>query len=214
MTYPHTHRISLSITFEAYASLDVKQTPTHRFGISLRLRFALPQLTSLRLPPEARLKRIDMRLNIVSKLVKSRKSEASSEPTVHNQQNPSNVPKARTQHQKITARELRELRDLIRYRYKLDVQIWGRRDVKPHSRYLIEVDMRKSDAALASIRRKVEEWDSRAYFASDAEYRKFGEIKTRLCAPGKRNWMEHPPWEQSEVNGQSGMQYPPWEIAG
>lgn len=112
----------------------------------------------------------------------------------------------REKRQKITAEELRELRELIRYRYALDVELWSKhRKVKPYSRYVAQDLMRKSDSALVKIRRMVEDWDKRSYFSSDDEYFKFQEIKARVEAEGKRNWMRQPPWMEADAAMRGGQ---------
>ena len=113
---------------------------------------------------------------------------------------PGDVPAPRATGQRVSADELRDLRELIRHRYALDVYIWSKRYVKDFSRPEVEEKMRQADAALDSIKRRVTAWDRRELFASDLEYHKFCEIKERVFEPGKVCWMETPPWDMPEHN--------------
>jgi hypothetical protein len=114
----------------------------------------------------------------------------------------------------ITAENIRELREMIRYRYGLDIEIWKQRDLKGHMRDNLKENMRRSDAALLAIRKTLQDWDRREFFATEEEYQKFREIKHRLMTGNKMNWEENKPWEQSmhrmvpigppyEMNGQA-----------
>ena len=112
----------------------------------------------------------------------------------------------------ITAQQIRELRELIRYRYSLDIGIWHQRGVKEFKRDRLKENMRRSDAALEVIRSTLLEWDRREFFASDIEHQKFIDIKNRLLKGQKANWAKHPPWEFVHHGGDpySG----PWEKYG
>ncbi|OCK87387.1 uncharacterized protein K441DRAFT_701265 [Cenococcum geophilum 1.58] len=131
----------------------------------------------------------------LSKLFKPRKSNGVLTPEPKH----GDLPLSRTKGQKVTVEEFRELRELIRYRYALDVEIWGLRDVKPYSRDAVEERMRKADAALAKIQRTVNNLDKREFFSSHADYERLKEIKHRVLEPGKRDWRLHPPWEEREA---------------
>jgi hypothetical protein len=61
--------------------------------------------------------------------------------------------------------------------------------------------MRRSDAALEVIRRTLQDWDRREYFASDLKHQKFAEIKDRLLNGVKANWAKHPPWDLAQKGG-------------
>ncbi|KAI4634546.1 hypothetical protein J4E83_001865 [Alternaria metachromatica] len=95
----------------------------------------------------------------------------------------------------VTAENIRELRERIRYRYSLDVEILKQRNVKPYMRGNLEENMRKSVAVLADIREMVQGWDRREFFATDLEYEKFQVIKRRLLEGNKINWEKIKPWE-------------------
>jgi len=105
------------------------------------------------------------------------------------------LPRARIKNQLATKEELRDLRELIRYRYALDVEIWNLRDVQEYNREVVREKMKKSTAALHKIRRIVDSLDNRSYFSSDVEHEKLKQIKSRILLAGKRDWDRHPPWE-------------------
>ena len=114
--------------------------------------------------------------------------------------------------QRITAQQIRELRELIRYRYSLDIEIWRQRGVKQFKRDKLTENMRRSDAALEVIRRTLLEWDRRELFESDAEHQKFIEIKNRLLRGVKASWVQNPPWEFVHHGGDPYEG--PWEKHG
>jgi hypothetical protein len=120
-----------------------------------------------------------------------------------NHPNPGDVPAPRTASQKITAEELREFRELIRLKYALDISVWEEgKMVKFYSQPELEEKMRQADAALESLQSRAMAWNRREYFSSDAEYALFKEITRRICSKdGKRKWMDHPPWDGYEMNG-------------
>ena len=105
------------------------------------------------------------------------------------------MPAVRTKGKPIPADELRSLGDLIRQRYALDVEIWTLRSVRARDRPLVMEKMRRADAALGKIRRIVVSFDNPKYFESPTDYKKLQEIKERIMEEGKRNWTQHPPWE-------------------
>jgi hypothetical protein len=105
------------------------------------------------------------------------------------------LPKQRLPGQKVTPKEVRELLDLIRKRYYLDVEIWSLRHARPRDREILEDKIRIAEAALAKLCRIVDSWDTPDAFASSEDYAKFLEIKRRLHAEGKRDWVANPPWE-------------------
>lgn len=111
---------------------------------------------------------------------------------------PGDMPAFRAKGQKVIPEELRELRELIRHRYALDIEIWTLRNVRPRDRPVVEEKMRRADAALKKIRRIVLSLDSQEFFTSPKDYSKFQEIKSRIMADGKRNWTQHPPWEENQ----------------
>jgi hypothetical protein len=97
--------------------------------------------------------------------------------------------------QKVSALEVRDLNELIRKRYALDVEIWSKRDCQPRDRKVIEDKMRRSDAALAKIMGIVRLWDKREVWESEADWQRLRVIRQRLEGEdGKRVWKGNPPW--------------------
>ncbi|KAI9773909.1 MAG: hypothetical protein M1840_006135 [Geoglossum simile] len=107
---------------------------------------------------------------------------------------PGDLPQALAPGRKVKPKEIRDLRDLIRKRYELDVEIWDLRFVRPCDRHIVEDKMRRSDAALQKIRRIIRAWDSRDAFESLDDWEKLQEIKLRIESGGKRIWADGPPW--------------------
>jgi hypothetical protein len=106
------------------------------------------------------------------------------------------LPKQRHQGQKVEAKEVRELAELIRLRYTLDVDLWNHRFTKPRDRHIIEDKIRKADATLAKVRGIVDSWDVPDAFEEDGQdWSKLRNIKRRVGAEGKRNWAINPPWQ-------------------
>jgi hypothetical protein len=138
----------------------------------------------------------------LGKIFKSRKSSGStatsSSLSSTSEVKPGDLPMQRARNQKITPQELRELRELIQYRYSLDIELWGYKKARPFMRDKIQEKMRSADAALMKIERTVVEWDKREYFETDAEYEKLRDIKMRILEKGKRRWMEEPPWKDAD----------------
>lgn len=114
--------------------------------------------------------------------------------------------------QLITPENLRELRETIRLKYALDIEIWRQRDVKFFSRDKLKENIRKSEAALEKIRKTVADWDRREYFSTDLEHEKFREIKRRLMEGEKADWTQKPPWEF--VHHAGNPYEGPWETDG
>jgi len=90
--------------------------------------------------------------------------------------------------------DIRNLGELIKKRYELDIEIWGLRNVGPRDRPVVEDLMRRSDAILSKIRRTISAWDIPDAFETAEDWDKLKEIKRRIEAEGKRNWADHPPW--------------------
>jgi hypothetical protein len=90
---------------------------------------------------------------------------------------------------------LRSLRELIRERYQLDVEIWNLRGVRKPDQPLVTVKMQKADDLLEEIMTKVSVWtDNASGHWTDEEWDKVKEIQARLRSPGKRIWAANPPW--------------------
>ena len=109
---------------------------------------------------------------------------------------PGDRPPPRTRGEKVRNEELRNLRELLRQRYTLDLEIWGLRKVGTYNRPIVEDKMKKADALLVRIRALVLSMDHRDHFRTDAEYSKFTDVKMRVLASGKREWMRNPPWDE------------------
>ena len=98
--------------------------------------------------------------------------------------------------EKVTSEELRNLHELLHQRYALDLEIWRVRKVAIHNMPLVEDRMKKADALLVQIRAMVLSMDHPDRFRTDAEYQKLTEIKLRVLASGKREWIANPPWDE------------------
>ncbi|KAF2792511.1 hypothetical protein K505DRAFT_326094 [Melanomma pulvis-pyrius CBS 109.77] len=144
--------------------------------------------------------------NRLSKIFKSGSKKSDGVPRLPTPP-PGDIPTSRTKNQKATKEEIRDLRELIRYRYALDVEIWNLRDVQDFNRDVVREKMRKSTAALGKIKRIVDNLDDRSYFSSDAEYEKLRQIKFRVSEGGKRDWDRNPPWEEHEEDVARPMRY-------
>lgn len=97
--------------------------------------------------------------------------------------------------QTISTDTLRELRDLIRTRYELDVEIWSLRKVRKPDRPIVEEKMERADAVLTEIFAIVRAWDSTEKSWTKSEWEKAKDIQKRILADGKRLWSSNPPWE-------------------
>jgi len=105
------------------------------------------------------------------------------------------TPKALMPGVKVQPEEIRNLCELIRQRYALDVEIWDLRHVKRRDRDLVEDKMRRSDAMLQKIYGTVCGWDNPEAFESQKDWDKLQQIKIRIEEDGKRFWTANPPWD-------------------
>lgn len=87
---------------------------------------------------------------------------------------------------------LRRLRELIRKRYQLDVEIWNLRGVRRVDQYIVEEKGRQADAILQEIYSIVEIWERDVF--TPEEWRVAERIKEQIMLPGKRDWANNPPW--------------------
>jgi hypothetical protein len=92
-----------------------------------------------------------------------------------------------------SAKALHELRNLIRLRYELDMDIWSMRGIGVADRNVVEKKMAKSDEILHLIRSRVENWSAESGW-DELEWEYAAEVKERLLADGKRIWADDPPW--------------------
>lgn len=99
--------------------------------------------------------------------------------------------------ERVTTEQLRELKDLIRHRYSLDVELWHNRYNDNWSQYLQEEKIRKADATLVQLKRMVRDMDRRDNFETAEEYKMFKEVRDRILEKGKRNWTDNPPWKEA-----------------
>jgi hypothetical protein len=94
---------------------------------------------------------------------------------------------------------LRNLRDLIRRKYELDVAIWADRKVRRPDRPFVVANMERADAVLEEIGNIVGTWgeDNRDGMWKDHEWQLAQEIYLKLHEDGKRWWRDNPPWEEN-----------------
>jgi len=98
--------------------------------------------------------------------------------------------------QAVEPERMRQLRELIRQKYELDVEIWSMRKVKRWNRHKVEAKMEKADEIYAEIISTVRSWDGNPRYWKKHEWKKAQEVQRRLQAPGKRVWKSNPPWEE------------------
>ncbi|QDS73017.1 hypothetical protein FKW77_009130 [Venturia effusa] len=113
-------------------------------------------------------------------------------------------PRDRGIDEKIESKEIRDLCELVRKRYALDIEIWSLRDARNRDRGEVKALMVKVDAALARIRRTLDSWDRPDLFDSDSDWVKMQDIKKRIDVAGKREWQKHPPWVDLDQEASSG----------
>jgi len=94
----------------------------------------------------------------------------------------------------VSPEKLRELRDHMRLRYALDVEIWNLRNVRGPDRPVVLEKMEKADAVLRTILETMNAWEDTRDSWTAEEWEKIAEVYERIRAPGKRWWMEEPPW--------------------
>lgn len=100
---------------------------------------------------------------------------------------------------KVTTEELRELQELIRIRYTLDVEIWRDRSLLGDLHRDIQNErIVKAEAALTRMQKLVKDWDKADNF-EPKDYKMFQDVKKRILADGKRNWAKDPPWDKKKV---------------
>jgi hypothetical protein len=90
---------------------------------------------------------------------------------------------------------LRGFRELIREKYRLDVEIWGLRGARKPDRYIVEQKMEKADAVAKEIMAIVGAWgDNRDQSWDPAEWDRVQDICSRLKKGGIRIWADKPLW--------------------
>jgi hypothetical protein len=91
---------------------------------------------------------------------------------------------------------LRGLRDLIRTRYALDIEIWSLKGARKPDRPIVEGKMEKADAVLMEIYNMVATWEENDKVWTPQEWELARDIKARILAEGKRQWKDNPPWNE------------------
>lgn len=90
---------------------------------------------------------------------------------------------------------LHRLREHIRTKYKLDVEIWSLRNIKKPNREIVEEKMKKADVVLLEIMTITNAWEGTESSWTRWEWKRVMEIRRRILADGKRWWEANPPWE-------------------
>jgi len=104
----------------------------------------------------------------------------------------------RLQRLKLTSPDaLRGLRDLIRTRYALDIEIWSLKGARRPDRPIVEDKMEKADAVLMEIYNMVVTWEENDRIWTPQEWELAQDIKARILAGGKRQWKDNPPWNEN-----------------
>ncbi|KAK4552630.1 hypothetical protein LTR86_010274 [Recurvomyces mirabilis] len=106
--------------------------------------------------------------------------------------------------QNASVENVRHVRDLIREKYRLDIEIWSRRRRQVDARFKIEEETRKADAILEEIISIVSDWDN-DIFDKPEEWDMAEEIKNgipKLDEPYVL-WRNSPPWDPSRLERSS-----------
>ena len=97
---------------------------------------------------------------------------------------------------------LRDLRELIRNRYQMDVEIWSLRSARKADRPKVLEKMVVADAIMEEIWMTVGTWENQQDGNwTDEEWVRVQEIKARLQSDGKRIWEGNPPWADAGIAG-------------
>ncbi|KAN0102783.1 hypothetical protein V8E51_011096 [Hyaloscypha variabilis] len=104
--------------------------------------------------------------------------------------------KAKLQKMKESSPEtLRDLRELIRNRFQMDVEIWGLRSARKPDRPKVLEKMAIADAIMDEILTTISTWENQKDGNwTNEEWVRVQEIKERLQSDGKRVWEDNPPW--------------------
>lgn len=94
---------------------------------------------------------------------------------------------------------IRELRGLIREKYRRDVYVWSKRGVQVAMRPVILAEAKKSDALLSTILAIVKTWDKEAF--EPEEWRLAHKIKENLIKSEDQYvlWKHSPPWDPKRL---------------
>ena len=102
---------------------------------------------------------------------------------------------------------LRSLRELIRDKYRLDVEIWGLRGARKPDRWVVEQKMEKADAVMQEIMAMVGLWeDNRDESWDPAEWERVQDIRRRLQSGGIRIWADSLLWSEARESGVYGRE--------
>ncbi|ORY13861.1 hypothetical protein BCR34DRAFT_253151 [Clohesyomyces aquaticus] len=92
---------------------------------------------------------------------------------------------------------LRDLRELIRDKYQLDLEIWELRNARRPDRWIVDVKMEKADAVVSEIMAMVVVWERREDGDwNDDEWERVQEIRERLMSGGIRIWANESIWTE------------------
>jgi hypothetical protein len=110
---------------------------------------------------------------------------------------------------KIPPTQIRELRELIQRRYKLDRAIYAQRHVGEWDKELVEQQMAQADAILIKIQRILSIWEDPTVVWDPMDREKVRDIRARINAHGKRFWTQNPVWgiEHEELINNQDWQY-------
>lgn len=94
-----------------------------------------------------------------------------------------------------SAETLRDLRELIRSRYEMDVTIWSLRNARRPDKPIVHGHMDKADAIMDEILLMIEAWgDNSDGRWNEEEWAKVEIIRKKVRTGGYRTWTDNPPW--------------------
>lgn len=97
---------------------------------------------------------------------------------------------------------IRSLRELIREKYRLDVEIWGLRGARKPDRWLVELKVEKADAVVKEIMAMVKVWEDNTDGSWDPkEWERVQDIRKRLLSGGMVIWADNPLWNSARPSG-------------
>lgn len=104
-----------------------------------------------------------------------------------------------TRIRQISSTSIRELRWLIRDKYRRDVYVWSKRGVQVAMRPTILAEAKRSDALLSTILAIVKTWDRDSFEAE--EWRLAKKIKDNPVKSEDRYvlWKDSPPWDPKRL---------------
>ncbi|KAF8846982.1 hypothetical protein BDZ45DRAFT_363427 [Acephala macrosclerotiorum] len=96
-----------------------------------------------------------------------------------------------------TPEALRGLRDLIRTRYQLDMEIWSLKGARGPDRPVVLEKMERADSVLMEIYTMVETWEENEKIWTAEEWRLAKRVREQVMQEGKRLWENNPPWNET-----------------